>query len=103
MLVRGEIMRSKFRKDYSAPEPLKPGEITRIPIKLQDVNHTFKKGHSIMIHVQSTWFPLFDRNPQQYMDIYSALPADFKKEIHRVYCSRKYPSNVKVNTLSNIP
>ncbi|MBN1414834.1 MAG: CocE/NonD family hydrolase [Bacteroidales bacterium] len=103
MLVRGEIMRGKYRNNYASPEPFKPGEITRVAFQLQDINHTFKKGHCIMIQVQSSWFPLFDRNPQQFMDIYSAVPDDFKKETHRIYCSRQFPSNIKANILSYVP
>ncbi|MFH1195271.1 MAG: CocE/NonD family hydrolase [bacterium] len=94
MLVRGEIMRGKFRNSLEKPEPFKPGEVTKVVLNLNDVCHTFFKGHRIQIQVQSSWFPLFDRNPQQFMDIYSADDKDFIKATHRVFHSTKYPSNI---------
>lgn len=99
-MVRSEIMRSRFRKSFSTPEPLKPLEITPISFRLQDVLHTFKKGHRIMIHVQSTCFPLFDRNPQTFVEnIYKAKASDFVKQTHRVYHNTKYSSGVQVEIL----
>ena len=80
-------MRAKFRNSYSRPEPLVPGKATRVAFGMDDVLHTFKKGHRIMIEVQSSWFPLVDRNPQTFVDIYHAKPADFKKATQRVYRS----------------
>ena len=94
MLVRGDIFRSKFRNSFEKPEPLVPGEVTRIRFDLQDVNHSFLPGHRIMIQVQSSWFPLFDRNPQQFLDIYSASEEDFKAATHRVYHSPERPSRI---------
>ncbi|XWW47879.1 CocE/NonD family hydrolase [Fibrella sp. USSR17] len=85
-LVRAEVMRSRFRRSFEKPQPLKPGEPTAITFRLQDVLHTIKKGHRLMIQVQSTWFPLIDRNPQTYVDnIYKATASDFQKATHRVY------------------
>ena len=85
-MVRSEAMRGRFRNSFEKPEPVKPGEITDVNFRLQDVLHTFKKGHRMMIQVQSTWFPLIDRNPQTYVDnIYKADEKDFKKQTHRVY------------------
>ncbi|MDI9871127.1 CocE/NonD family hydrolase [Flectobacillus roseus] len=87
-MVRSEIMRSRFRNSFSKPEPLVPNQITDVTFRLQDVLHTFKKGHKIMIQVQSTAFPLFDINPQKYVDnIYKADAADFIKATHKVYNS----------------
>jgi putative CocE/NonD family hydrolase len=77
MLVRGEIMRGKFRKSFENPEPFKPGKMEQVKFELPDISHTFKKGHSLMIQVQSSWFPLADRNPQQFMNIYEAEDKDF--------------------------
>ena len=68
-LIRGEAFRGKFRKSYSDPEPFVPGEITEIEYRMPDIFHTFRKGHRIMIQVQSSWFPLVDRNPQKFVDI----------------------------------
>ena len=99
-LVRAEIMRSKFRDSYSEPKPMKPNKITRIRYKLQDIYHTFLPGHKIMIQVQSSWFPLFDRNPQTFTDIYNAQESDFKKAVQRVYHSKQYPSRLIVNLLN---
>jgi uncharacterized protein len=71
MLVRGEIMRGKFRKSFERPEPFEPNKIEQVKFELPDVAHTFKKGHKLMIQIQSSWFPLFDRNPQQFTNIYT--------------------------------
>lgn len=89
-MVRSEIMRSRFRKSFSKPEPLVANQVTDINFRLQDVLHTFKKGHRIMIQVQSTAFPLFDINPQKYVEnIYKADEKDFQKATHRVYTNSK--------------
>jgi putative CocE/NonD family hydrolase len=85
MLVRGEVMRGKFRNSFEKPEPFVPNKPTRVKYELPDVAHTFKKGHRLMIQVQSSWFPLVDRNPQQFMDIYQAKDSDFKKATIRIY------------------
>ncbi len=99
MMVRGEIMRGKFRESLEKPLAMEPGKVTRVVFSLNDVNHTFKKGHRIMVHVQSSWFPLFDRNPQTFTDIYSAAAELFKKATQRVYISKQYPSGLRVKTL----
>jgi len=85
MLVRGEIMRGKFRNSFEKPEPFVPGKITEVKYTLPDVAHTFKKGHKLMIQVQSSWFPLADRNPQKFVDIYKADDSDFQKATIRIY------------------
>jgi len=77
MLVRGEIMRGRFRNSFDKPEPFKPGKVEQVRFELPDISHTFKKGHSLMIQVQSSWFPLADRNPQQFVNIYEADDKDF--------------------------
>ncbi len=77
MLVRGEIMRGKFRNSFEKPEAFTPGKIETVKFELPDVAHTFKKGHKLMIQIQSSWFPLFDRNPQQFLDIYKCDDKDF--------------------------
>jgi putative CocE/NonD family hydrolase len=90
MMVRSEVMRGRFRNSFSKPEPFIPNEKTAVTIKLQDVFHTFKKGHKIQIQVQSTWFPLIDLNPQTFVDnIFYAKPEDFKKQTHRIYNDSK--------------
>jgi putative CocE/NonD family hydrolase len=86
MMVRSEVMRGRFRNSFSEPEPFVPNEKTAVNIKLQDVHHTFKKGHKLQIQVQSTWFPLIDLNPQTYVDnIFEAEEKDFKKQTHKVF------------------
>lgn len=79
MLVRAEIMRGKYRNDFSSPQPFTPGTTTNVRFELPDIAHTFKKGHSIMIQIQSSWFPLVDRNPQKFVNIYNATEEDFQK------------------------
>lgn len=85
MLVRGEIMRGKYRNSFEKPEPFVPGKITNVRWELPDVAHTFEKGHRIMIQVQSSWFPLADRNPQKFLNIYEANDSDFQKATIRIY------------------
>ena len=100
MMVRSESIRGRFRNDPANPEPFIPHRPTRIELPLQDVLHTFKRGHRIMIHVQSTWFPLVDRNPQTYVDnIFLAEEDDFIKATQRVYRSSRYSSQVRVGIL----
>ncbi|MDG3581977.1 CocE/NonD family hydrolase [Galbibacter pacificus] len=90
MMVRSEVMRGRFRNSFENPEPFVPNEVTPVNITLQDVYHTFKKGHKMQVQIQSTWFPLIDLNPQTYVDnIFKAKKEDFKKQTHRVYNSSK--------------
>ena len=99
-LVRGEAMRGKFRESLADPKPFEPGKITPIEYVLPDVNHAFRRGHRIMVQVQSSWFPLIDRNPQKFCDIYHAKPEDFQKAIERVYHSSDAPSSVLVRSVN---
>lgn len=85
MMVRGEIMRGRFRNSFSNPEAFKPGKIETVKFDLPDIAHTFKKGHRLMIQIQSSWFPLADRNPQQFVNIYECDDKDFIKSTIRVY------------------
>lgn len=85
MLVRGEIMRARYRNSFSVPEAMVPGKVTEVKFELPDVAHTFKKGHRIMIQVQSTWFPLADRNPQQFIDPYKCTTKDLVKSTIRIH------------------
>lgn len=85
-MVRSEVMRGRFRNSFEKPEPFKPGEVTPVTFRLQDILHTLKKGHRLMIQVQSTWFPLIDRNPQTFVpNIFEANATDFQKATHKVY------------------
>jgi putative CocE/NonD family hydrolase len=99
MLVRGEVMRGRFRNSFEKPEAFKPGEITRVKFEIPDIAHRFKKGHRIMIQVQNTWFPLVDRNPQKFVDINACDPSDFQKATMRVYHDKKNSSRVTVHLL----
>lgn len=99
LMVRGEVMRSKFRKSFSKPEAMVPNQVTEVKFDMQDAAHCFKKGHKIMVQVQSSWFPLVDRNPQKFVNIYKASESDFQKATHRVYASPKQASHVKVRVV----
>jgi putative CocE/NonD family hydrolase len=99
MLVRGEIMRGKYRNSFEKPEAMVPGLVTKVNYALPDVAHTFKKGHRIMIQVQNSWFPLGDRNPQKFMDIYTAEPSDFQKATQRIFHDVNNSSSITISVL----
>lgn len=100
MLVRSEVIRGRYRNSFSNPEPFVSNKITDVNFRLQDVLHTFKKGHRIMIHVQSSWFPYIDRNPQKYVEnIFYAEEDDFIKATQRVYHSQENPTFLEVDIL----
>jgi hypothetical protein len=100
MMVRSEVLRGRFRDDPTQPKPFVANEPTKVTLPLQDILHTFQKGHRLMIQLQSTWFPLVDRNPQKFVDnIFLAKPEDFVKATHRVYRSADLPSNVEIGVL----
>jgi putative CocE/NonD family hydrolase len=94
MLVRGEVMRGRFRNSLEKPEPFVPKKITEVRYTLPDVAHTFLPGHKIMIQVQSSWFPLVDRNPQKFVDIYHAKAEDFEKATIRIYHNASASSKI---------
>ncbi len=95
-LVRGDVMRGKFRNSLSKPEPFVPGRPTPVNFTLQDVAHTFRAGHKIMVQIQSSWFPIVDRNPQTFVDIYNAKESDFQPATQRVYHTAEMPSRLEV-------
>ncbi len=99
-LVRGDVMRGKFRNSFEKPEPFVPGKVTRVEFPMPDVLHTFLKGHRIMVHIQSSWFPLVDRNPQAFVDIYHASASNYQKATQRVYRSGDRCSSVGLNVVS---
>jgi putative CocE/NonD family hydrolase len=99
MLVAGEVFRSKFRNGFDRPEPLTPNEVTLIEFDLRDKFHSFRKGHRIMVQIQSTWFPVIDRNPQTFVDIYHAEASDFQKATHTVYRSVSAPSHLELGII----
>jgi putative CocE/NonD family hydrolase len=99
MLVRGDVLRGKYRNSFEEPEPFVPNEVTEVSFSLLDFAHTFQKGHRIMIQVQNSWFPLVDRNPQQFVNIYECEADDFIKATHRIYHDAERPSSVTVGVL----
>jgi putative CocE/NonD family hydrolase len=99
-LIRGDAMRGKFRDSLADPKPFEPGKVTRVEYVLPDVYHAFRRGHRIMVQVQSSWFPLIDRNPQKFCDIYRAGSEDFQKATQRVYHSPESPSLMRVRSLN---
>ncbi len=94
MLVHQEIMRGKYRNSYENPQPFKPGVVTKVRYAIPDVAHTFKKGHRLMIQIQSSLFPLADRNPQKFTDIYTCNDSDFQKSTIRVYHDGEHASAI---------
>ena len=98
-LVRAEVLRGKFRNSFEKPEPFIPNKITPVKLELNSVAHTFLKGHKIMVQIQSSWFPLVDLNPQQFMNIPTATDADFKKVTIQIYHDPAHPSSVEVMQL----
>jgi len=101
MMVRSEVFRGRFRNSYEHPEPFVPNKPAHVPFELQDVLHTFRKGHRIMVQIQSTWFPMVDRNPQKYVpNIFLADEEDFIKTTQRVYHTPGHPTHLRVGVLS---
>ncbi len=94
MLLSAEVFRAKYRNSFSNPEPMIPNQPALVPIDLRDKSHRFLKGHRIMVHVQSTWFPVIDRNPQVFLNIYKAKDSDYRRAEQRVYRSVTRPSHV---------
>ena len=95
LMVASEIFRGRFRESFEAPKAITPEEVNEYVIDLHGINHCFKKGHRIMVQVQSTWFPLYDRNPQKFVEnIFKAQPSDYQSATQRIYQSARYPSRV---------
>jgi hypothetical protein len=99
MLLAGEVLRGKFRTSLERPQPMVPGQVTTVEFDLRDKCHRFQRGHQIMVHIQSSWFPVIGRNPQRFVDIYGAVEADFQRATHRVYRSADHSSHLKLNLL----
>ena len=99
MLLAGEVFRSKYRQSYEKPTPMVPGQVTHIAFDLRERFHTFKRGHRIMVHVQSSWFPVIDRNPGTFTDIYHAKPADYRATTQRIHRSPERPSHLAVRVV----
>jgi hypothetical protein len=99
MMIRGDVLRGKFRNSLEKPEPFTPNKPTEIHFVLQDAFHRFKKGHRLMVQVQSSWFPMIDRNPGKFLDIYKAKDSDFQKTTQRVYRNAKMASRITFGVL----
>jgi uncharacterized protein len=97
LMIANDVFRGRYRKSYSVPEAVRPDEVNEYHIDLHSVNHVFKKGHRIMVQVQSTWFPIIDRNPQKFVpNIFEAKESDFIVTHNRIYRSSKYPSYIQL-------
>jgi uncharacterized protein len=98
--VAMEVIRGRYRKSFSNPSPLIPGKVEELVIDLHDINHEFLKGHRLMIQVQSTWFPIIDRNPQKYIpNIFEAKESDFTKATETIYCNGQYATYIELPTV----
>ena len=99
MLVRAEIFRGRYRNSYENPSAFTPGKIEEVKFELPSIAHRFKKGHRIMVQVQSSWFPLVDRNPQQFVDIYHCDAKDFIKANIKIYHDAQHASKIVLPVL----
>ena len=100
LMIADEIFRGRYRNSYEKPEAITPNQVTPFTVDLHSANHVFKKGHRIMVQVQSTWFPLYDRNPQKFVpNIFEAKESDYRKATQTIYRSKQYPSRVEVMVL----
>ena len=103
LMIADEIFRGRYRKSYEKPEAIVAGEVTPYNISLHTADHVFKNGHRIMVQVQSTWFPLYDRNPQKFVpNIFEAKESDYQKATQRVYRSKEYPSSVEISVVPDV-
>ncbi|MGQ0537837.1 MAG: CocE/NonD family hydrolase [Gemmatimonadaceae bacterium] len=103
LMVANEVFRGRYRESFERPSPIVPNQVTEFSMDLHTQAYTFKKGHRIMVHVQSTWFPLIDRNPQTYVpNIFKAKASDFRAATHRVYRDPRYPSHIQVQVVDRL-
>jgi len=102
MLVRGEVMRGRYRNSFEKPQAFTPNDITEVKYTLPDIAHVFKKGHRIMVQIQSTWFPLIDRNPQQFINPYTCDDKDFIKSDIHIYHNSIQRSNLTMHVSTKI-
>ena len=101
-MIADEVLRARFRESFTHPKPVVPNQVTAYTIDLHANDHAFLKGHKIMVQVQSTWFPVIDRNPQTYVEnIYKATEADYRPATQHIYRSRNFPSHISLPVVSN--
>ena len=99
-MVANDVFRGRFRNSFEKPEPITPNKVEEYTIDLHSLNHVFKKGHKIMVQLQSTWFPIIDRNPQKYVpNIFEAKESDFQKATQKIYRSAMYPSHIELSVM----
>ena len=102
LMIADEVFRGRFRNSFEKPEAIQPGVVTPFKVDLHTANHVFKKGHRIMVQLQSTWFPIIDRNPQKFVpNIFDAQESDYQKATQRIYRSKRFPSSVEISVLPN--
>jgi putative CocE/NonD family hydrolase len=102
LMIANDVMRGRFRKSFEKPEPIQPGHVDEYVIDLHTNDHCFSKGHRIMVQVQSSWFPIIDRNPQRFIgNIFKATAGDFQTATQRIYRTKDYPSHVSLPILTN--
>lgn len=101
MLVHGEVMRGRFRNSFETPQAFAPNKVEAVNFILGEIAHTFKKGHRIMVQIQSSWFPLVDRNPQKFVNIYTATESDFQKATVRIYHDKNHSSSISLQVLNS--
>ena len=100
--VTMEVFRGKFRKSFEKPEPFIPGKPEEIVIDLHQINHTFLKGHKLMIQIQSTWFPVIDRNPQQFVpNIFELKNSDYIKATETIYCNKQLATYIELPVMKD--
>ena len=102
-LVRGDVFRGRFRNSFEKPEPFTPGQVSRIEMAVPDILHTFRRQHRLMVQVQSSWFPLVDRNPQTFVNIATARPEDYRKATQRIHRSTAAASSITLRVLPSGP
>ena len=99
LMIADDVLRAKFRNSFAEPQPVTPNQVERYTIQLRSRNHQFRAGHRIMLQVQSTWFPLIDRNPQTFVNIPEATESDFQRSTQRIYFGNEHPSSVRLSIL----
>jgi predicted acyl esterase len=99
-MIADEVFRGRFHKSFEHPVPITPNEVNEYRIDLHSASHVFKAGHRILVQVQSSWFPLIDRNPQTYQaSIFDARPEDYKAQTHKIYHDARHPSAIAVDVV----
>lgn len=100
LMIANEVFRARYKKSFETPQPIKPNKVNLYPIDMHQIDHVFKKGHRIMVQVQSSWFPLIDRNPQSYVpSIFTAKQSNYRSAIHRISRTESSPTHIKLQVV----